>query len=130
MLTAPLDLSRRVYIQSDSSKDAMGWCISQADLETNIRRVVALGSRAWPEAARRYPSNELETGALLFELRRRRTEFIATPRGLIVLAAPLGVLWRPQPLTYNSTALEEMKSFDEQCSAQQGRGPACSAVEG
>ena len=79
VLTAPLDLARRVYIQSDSSKDAMGWCISQVDPETEIRRVVALGSRAWPEAARRYPSHELETGALLFELRRRRTEFIATP---------------------------------------------------
>ncbi len=42
------------------------------------RRVVSMGSRAWLEAARRMPAHELESAALMYEIKRRSSELMQT----------------------------------------------------
>ncbi len=37
-----------------------------------------MGSRAWPEAARRMPAHELESAALMYEIKRRSSELMQT----------------------------------------------------
>ena len=77
VLTAHLDYTQPVIIQTDSSAAAMGYLVAQVDPGTGIRRVVAMGSRRWPDAARNYASWELEGAALMLELRRRQRELTA-----------------------------------------------------
>ena len=77
VLSAALDYSRPVIIQTDSSKVAMGYLVAQDVPGTSLRRIVAMGSRRWPDAAGNYASWELEGAALMLELRRRQRELSA-----------------------------------------------------
>ncbi len=51
----------------------------QYDDNIKARRVVAMGSRAWPEAVRHMPAHELESAALIFEIKRRSSELMQKP---------------------------------------------------
>ena len=72
IVLAPLNLSRPVIIQTDSSNFAMGWIVLQYDPLRKCRRIVAMGSRKWSSAAGNYPAHELEGAALMAEVRRKR----------------------------------------------------------
>jgi hypothetical protein len=74
ILIAPFAPSKETIIQTDSSTHAMGWVLLQYDDNIKARRVVSMGSRAWPDAARRMPAHELESAALMFEIKRRSSE--------------------------------------------------------
>ncbi len=79
ILSALFDPSKETIIQTDSSAHAMGWVLLQYDDNIKARRVVAMGSRAWPEAVRHMPAHELESAALMFEIQRRSSELMQTP---------------------------------------------------
>ena len=79
ILTAPFDPCKETIIQTDSSAHAMGWVLLQYDDNIKARRVVSMGSRAWPDAARRMPAHELESAALMFKIKRRSSELMQTP---------------------------------------------------
>jgi hypothetical protein len=38
-----------------------------------------MGSRAWPESARRMPAHKLESAGIMFEVKRRASELMQTP---------------------------------------------------
>ncbi len=61
ILAAPFDPRKETILQSDSSAYAMGWVMLQYDDNIKARRVVSMGSRAWPGSARRTPAYELES---------------------------------------------------------------------
>ena len=79
ILIAPFAPSKETIIQTDSSTHAMGWVLLQYDDNIKARRVVSMGSRAWPDAARRVPAHEVESAALMFKIKRRSSELMQTP---------------------------------------------------
>ncbi len=58
LLAAPFRYDFPVIIQTDSSKVAMGYIICH--IHDGVRRVVALGSRRWPDVAQNYAPYDLE----------------------------------------------------------------------